>query len=164
MTTIKLRRKGLPKIQLYPMLKLATLNVSISLRLFSSVPQDTSRSMCLMGVDDCPGMIPCKVSCTGVSSAKLRPISMKVFLIIKFNEAPLSIKFLATLWRPIRILTMKDRFLSDSSVSGWSSGLNEMSALDHPILLPGSICRTRLISRWSFFPASWRLWTCCPRR
>jgi hypothetical protein len=60
-----------------------------------------------MGVDDYPGMIPRKVSCTGVNSAKLRPISMKVFLIIKFSEAPLS---------------MKGRFLSDSSVSQWSSG------------------------------------------
>jgi hypothetical protein len=46
----------------------------------------------------------------GVNSAKLRPI-----------------------------LTMKDRFLSDSSVSGWSSDPNEMPTSDHFILLPGSI-------------------------
>jgi hypothetical protein len=68
-------------------------------------------------VDDCPGMIPWKVSCTGVNSAKLRPISMKVFLIIKFSEPPLSIKVLVILCRPIGILTMKGRFLSDSSMS-----------------------------------------------
>jgi hypothetical protein len=49
MTAIKLRRKGLPKIQLYLMLKLATSNVSISLCLFSPVPQDTSRSVRPMG-------------------------------------------------------------------------------------------------------------------
>jgi hypothetical protein len=64
---------------------------------------------------------------------------MKVFLIIKFSEAPMSIKVLATLWRPIGILTTNGRFLSDSSVSRWSSGPNEMSASDHIILLPGSI-------------------------
>jgi hypothetical protein len=93
-----------------------------------------------MGVDDCPGMIPWKVSCTGVNSAKLRPILMKVFLIIKFSEALLSIKILATLCYPIRILMMKGRFLSDSSVSRWSSGPNEMLASDHLILLLGSIC------------------------
>jgi hypothetical protein len=34
---------------------------------------------------------------------------------------------------------MNDKFLSDSSVSGWSSGPNEMSTLDHIILLPGLI-------------------------
>jgi hypothetical protein len=102
--TVNFRRKGLPKIQLYPMSKLATSNVSISLHLFSPVPQNTSRSMRPMEVDDYPGMIPWKVSCTGVNSAKLRPISMKVFLIIKFSEAPLSIKVLVSLWRPIGIL------------------------------------------------------------
>jgi hypothetical protein len=84
--------------------------------------------------------------------AKLRPISMKIFIIIKFSEAPLSIKVFCTLGRPIGILTMKGRFLSDSSVSGWSSGPNEMSTLDHLILLLGSIRWARLISRWSFFP------------
>jgi hypothetical protein len=89
---------------LYPTSKLATLNVNIPLRLFFPIPQDTSRSMHPMGVDDYPGMIPRKVSCTGVNSAKLRPISMKVFLIIKFSEAPLSIKVLVSLWRPIGIL------------------------------------------------------------
>jgi hypothetical protein len=51
---------------------------------------------------------------------------MKVFLIIKFSEAPLSIKVLATLCRSIRILTTKGKFLSDNSVSGWSSGPNKM--------------------------------------
>jgi hypothetical protein len=88
----------------------------------------------------------------GVNLPKLSPISIKVFLIIKFSEAPLSIKVLATLCHPIDILTMKGSFLSDSSVSGWSSGLNEMSASDHLILLPGSIHWERLISCWSFFP------------
>jgi hypothetical protein len=152
MTTINLRRKGLLRIQLYPMSKLATSNVTISLPLFSPVPQDTSRSMRPMGVDNCPRMIPWKVSCVGVHSSKLRPISTKVFLIIKFSEAPLSIKVLATLWHSIGILTTKGKFLSDSSVNRWSSGLNEMSALGHLILLPGSIHWARLISHWSFFP------------
>jgi hypothetical protein len=105
-----------------------------------------------MGVDDCPGMITWKVSCTGVNSARLRPMLMKVFLIIKFNESPLSINVLATFWRPIEIMTTKGRFFYYSSVSGWSSGLNEVPALDHLILLPGSIRWARLISRWSFFP------------
>jgi hypothetical protein len=77
---------------------------------------------------------------------------MKVILIIKFSEAPLSIKVLATLYRSIRILMTKGRFLSDSSVSGWSSSPNEMSVSDHLILLPGSICWARLISRYIFFP------------
>jgi hypothetical protein len=77
---------------------------------------------------------------------------MKVFLIINFSEAPLSIKVLTTLCHPIEILTTKGRFLSDSSMSGWSSGPKEMSASDHLILLPGSIRWTRLILRWSFFP------------
>jgi hypothetical protein len=54
----------------------------------------------------------------GVRSDKLRPISMKVFLIMRFNEAPLSINVLATLCHPIGILTMSGRFLSDSSVMG----------------------------------------------
>jgi hypothetical protein len=53
------------------------------------------------GVDDYPRMIPWKVPCTEVKSAKLRPISMKVFFIIKLSEAPLSIRVLATLWHPI---------------------------------------------------------------
>jgi hypothetical protein len=88
----------------------------------------------------------------GVTSARLTSISMKVFLIIKLSEAPLSIRVLATLWHPIRILTRKGRIPSDSSASGWSSGLNEMSISDHLILHPGSICWARLISHWSFFP------------
>jgi hypothetical protein len=53
----------------------------------------------------------------GVKSAKLRLISMKVFLIMRFNEAPLSINVLATLCRLIGILMTNDKFLSDSSVS-----------------------------------------------
>jgi hypothetical protein len=82
------------------------------------VPHDTSRSMRPMGVDACPGMIPWNMSCTGVRSDKLRPISMKVFLIMRFNEVPLSINVLATLCHPIRILTTSGKFLSDSSVTG----------------------------------------------
>jgi hypothetical protein len=77
-----------------------------------------------MGEDDYPGIIPWKVSCTGVNYAKLRPISMKVFLIKRLREAPQSINVLATLCRPIGIFTMKGKFLSDSSVSRWSSCLN----------------------------------------
>jgi hypothetical protein len=49
------------------------------------------------GVDNYPEMIPWKVSCTGVRSAKLRLISMKVFLIIKLSKTPLSIKVFTTL-------------------------------------------------------------------
>jgi hypothetical protein len=71
-----------------------------------------------MGVDVYPGMIPWNVSCIGVTSDNLRPISMKAFLIKRFNKAPMSINVLATLCRLIGILTMSDRFLSDSSVSG----------------------------------------------
>jgi hypothetical protein len=134
------------------MSKLVTSKVSISLLLFSPDPQDTFRSMHLIGVDDCPAMIQWKMSCTVVNSARLRPISMKVFLIIKFSEAPLLIKVLATLCHPIGISMMKGRFLSDNSMSRWSSDLNEISTSDHLILLPGSICWARLISRWSFFP------------
>jgi hypothetical protein len=77
---------------------------------------------------------------------------MKIFLIIKLSKAPLSIIVLATLWCPIRILMTKGRFLSDRFASGWSSGLNERSILDHLILLLGSIHWARLISCWSFFP------------
>jgi hypothetical protein len=72
---------------------------------------------------------------------------MKVFLIMRFNEAPLSINILVTLCRSIGILMMNDKFLPDSFVSGWSSSLNEMSTLDYLILLPGSIYWVRLISR-----------------
>jgi hypothetical protein len=43
---------------------------------------------------------------------------MKVFLIKRFNEGPLSINVLATLCRPIGILRTSGRFLSDSSVFG----------------------------------------------
>jgi hypothetical protein len=77
---------------------------------------------------------------------------MNVFLIIKFSEARLSIKVLATLCHPIGILTTKGRFQSNNFVSGWSFGLNKMPTSDHLILLPGSIHWARLISRWSFFP------------
>jgi hypothetical protein len=118
MIAMNFRRKGLPRMQLYPMLKLATLNVNVSLRLLSPVPHDTSRSIHPMGIDDCPGMTPWNVSCTGVRSYKLRPISMKVFLMIRFNEAPLSNSVLATLYHPIGSLTMKGKFLSNSVVSG----------------------------------------------
>jgi hypothetical protein len=126
MTVMNLKRKDLPRIQLYLMSKLATLNVSISRCLFSPVLQDTYRSMRPMGVDACPGMIPWNVSCTWVKSNNLRPISMKVFLIKRFNEAPLSINVLATLCRPMGILTTSGWFLSDSSMSVLSSGPNEM--------------------------------------
>jgi hypothetical protein len=118
MIAMNFRRNDLPRILLYPMSKLATSNVSISQRLFSPVPQDTSRSMHPMGIDAYPGMIPWNMSCTGVRSDNLRPISLKVFLIMRFNEAPLSINVLATLCYPIGILTMSGRFLSDSSVMG----------------------------------------------
>jgi hypothetical protein len=64
---------------------------------------------------------------------------MNVLLIKRFNEAPLSIIVLATLCRPIGILTTNGKFLSDSSVIGWSSGPNEISISDHLILLPVSI-------------------------
>jgi hypothetical protein len=56
MTAINFRRKGLSRMQLYPMLKVATLNINISLCLFSPIPQHTSRSICSMGVDDYHGM------------------------------------------------------------------------------------------------------------
>jgi hypothetical protein len=55
MIVMNFRRKGLPKMQLYPISKLATSNV-ISLHLLSPIPQDTSRSMRPIGVDDCPRM------------------------------------------------------------------------------------------------------------
>jgi hypothetical protein len=71
---------------------------------------------------------------------------MKVFLIISFNEAGLSITVLATLCHPIGIVTMKGKFLSDSTVSAWSSSPNEMLISDHLILLLGSIRWARLIS------------------
>jgi hypothetical protein len=77
---------------------------------------------------------------------------MKVFLIMRFREAPLSIEVLATLCYPMGILTVKGKFLSNSSISRWSSGSNEILILDHFILLPGSIRWARLISCWSLFP------------
>jgi hypothetical protein len=43
-----------------------------------------------MGVDDYPGITSWKVSCNGVRSARLRPISMNVFLMMRLREAPLS--------------------------------------------------------------------------
>jgi hypothetical protein len=57
MTAINFWRKDLLRIQLYPISKLATSNVSISLHLFFPDPHDTSRSIHLMGVDDYPVMI-----------------------------------------------------------------------------------------------------------
>jgi hypothetical protein len=92
-----------------------------------------------MGVDNYPGMIPWKVSCNGVNSAKMRPISMKVFLIMRFIEALLSINVLDTLCCLIRIFTMKGKFLLDSSVSKWSSGPNVILTSDHFIILLGSM-------------------------
>jgi hypothetical protein len=56
MTVMNLRRKGFPRMQLSPMSKLATLNVSVSRRLLSPDPHDTSKSVHSMKVDDCPGM------------------------------------------------------------------------------------------------------------
>jgi hypothetical protein len=52
---------------------------------------------------------------------------MNVLLIKRFNEAPMSIIVLATLCRPIGILTTNGKFLSNSSVIGWSSSPNEIS-------------------------------------
>jgi hypothetical protein len=54
----QLKDERSPQDTMYPMSKLAISNVSISLHLFSLDPQDTSRSMHPMGVDDYPGMIP----------------------------------------------------------------------------------------------------------
>jgi hypothetical protein len=64
---------------------------------------------------------------------------MKVFLMIRFNEVTLSISVLATLCYPIGSLTMNGKFQLDNFVSRWSCGPNEMSTLDHIILLPGSM-------------------------
>jgi hypothetical protein len=64
---------------------------------------------------------------------------MKIFLIVRFNETPLSISVLATLCRSIGSLTTNGKFRLDSSVSGWSYGPNEMSKSDHLILLLGSM-------------------------
>jgi hypothetical protein len=152
MTAMNLRRKGLSRMQLYSMSKLATSNISISLCLLSPVPQDTSKSMRPIGVDDYPGMTPWNMSCIGIRSDKLRLISMKVFLMIRFNEAPLSINVLAILGRPIGNLTMNGKFCSDRSVSRWSSSLNDISTSDHFILLPDSMPWDKLISYSSFFP------------
>jgi hypothetical protein len=139
MTAINFRRKCLPRMQLYPMLKLATSNINISLRLLSLVPEDTSRSMHLIGVDDYPSMTPWNISCTGIKSFRVRPISIKVFLMIRFNEAMLLISVFATICLLIGSLTMNGKFLSDSSMFRWSSGPNDMSMPDHFIPLPGSM-------------------------
>jgi hypothetical protein len=56
--TVIFRRKDLPRMQLYLISKLAITNVSTSLRLLSPIPQDTSKSMRSMGVEDYPGMTP----------------------------------------------------------------------------------------------------------
>jgi hypothetical protein len=124
------KRMGLPRTQFYPMSKLATSNICIFLCLLSSVPQHTSRSMHPIGVDDCPGTTSWNMSCIGVRSDRLRHISMKVFLMIRFNEAPLSISVWSTLCRPIGNLTTNGKFLSHSFISGWSyypSGLDALS-------------------------------------
>jgi hypothetical protein len=71
---------------------------------------------------------------------QVEAISMKVFFIIKFSDVQLSIRVLVTSCRPIGILTTKGKFLSDNSMSGWSSDPNEISTLDHLILLLGTIC------------------------
>jgi hypothetical protein len=72
---------------------------------------------------------------------------MKVFLIIRFSEALLSIKVLATLCHPIDILTTKGMLLSNNSVYGWSSSLNEMPKSDHFILFPGTTVALALGAR-----------------
>jgi hypothetical protein len=63
-----------------------------------------------MGVDDYPRITTWNMSCTGVRSSRLRPISMKVFLIMRLREALLSTRVLATLCHPIGSLTMKGKF------------------------------------------------------
>jgi hypothetical protein len=88
----------------------------------------------------------------GVRSVKLRPISINVFLMMRLSEAPLSMRVLATLCRPIRSLTTKGKFRLDNFVVGWSSGPNEMSTLDHFIHRSGSMRWAKLISLSSFFP------------
>jgi hypothetical protein len=54
----------------------------------------------------------------GVKSFKLRLVSMKIFLMIRFNEAPVSINVLTTLCHLIGSLTMNGKFVLDSSVFG----------------------------------------------
>jgi hypothetical protein len=146
------KRKGLPRIQLYLMSKLATSNVNISLCLLSPVPQDTSKLISPMGVDDCPRMTSWNVSCIGIRSDRLRPILMKVFLMIRFNEAPLLISVLTTLRCLMGNMTTNGKFLSDNSIFGWSSGLNNISTSDHFIIFPGSMRWAKLISYLSLFP------------
>jgi hypothetical protein len=92
-----------------------------------------------MGVDDYHGITPWDVSCTSAKSDRLRPILMKVFLMMRFREAPLSTRVLATLCRPIESLITNGKLCSNNYVSRWSSGPNEMSTSDHFILLPGSM-------------------------
>jgi hypothetical protein len=146
------------------MSKLATSNVSISLHVLSPVPQNTSRLMHLIGVGDCRGMTPWNMSYIGIRSDRLRPISMKVFLMIRFNETPLSISVLGTLCRPISNLITNDKFLSNSYVSGWSSGPNDISTSDHFIILHGLMCWAKLISRSSFFPCVFEVMDMLPPR
>jgi hypothetical protein len=64
-----------------------------------------------IGVDDYPRITPWNVSCIEVRFDRLRPISMKVFLMMRFTDASLSIRVLVTLCHPIGSLTMKDKFL-----------------------------------------------------
>jgi hypothetical protein len=62
---------------------------------------------------------------------------MNVFLIMRLRKAPLSVRVLAILCHPIGSLTNMGKFRLESSVSRWSSGLNDISVSDHFILLPG---------------------------
>jgi hypothetical protein len=96
---------------------LVTSNVSVSLRLLSPDPQDSSTSMHPMGVDGCPGIIPWNMLCTRVRAHMLRPISMNAILIMWLREATLSIRVLATLCHSIGSLTMKGKIQLESSVS-----------------------------------------------
>jgi hypothetical protein len=71
-----------------------------------------------LGVDDYPEITPWNVPCTRVKFDRLRPISMKVFLVMRFSKASLSTRVLATLCHPIESLIMKGKFRLDSYVSG----------------------------------------------
>jgi hypothetical protein len=57
-----------------PDVKAGDLNVNNSSHILSPEPQDTSRLICPIGVNDWPNIMSWNVSCTGVRSAKLRPI------------------------------------------------------------------------------------------
>jgi hypothetical protein len=68
---------------------------------------------------------------------------MNVFLIMRLCDTPLSIRVLATLWRLIRILTLRSKLWLESSIPG---GPNEISVSDHFILLLGLMRWAKLIS------------------